>query len=91
MLRFRFDFRPEAPAQVEAREFPRRTSARIDARLGSRKEQRCNRRRFDPTRSPRHYGAPVEPASPCWRTHGVTIADPDDFRVVLVRRPWRAG
>lgn len=27
---------------------------------------------------------PVEPANPYWRTHGVTIADPDGFRVVLV-------
>jgi len=27
---------------------------------------------------------PVEAANPFWRTHGVTVADPDGFRVVLV-------
>jgi catechol 2,3-dioxygenase-like lactoylglutathione lyase family enzyme len=30
--------------------------------------------------------APVEPANPYWRGLGVTIADPDGFRVVLVPR-----
>jgi catechol 2,3-dioxygenase-like lactoylglutathione lyase family enzyme len=33
-------------------------------------------------------GEPVEPANPYWRRHGVTIADPDGFRVVLVPRSW---
>jgi len=33
---------------------------------------------------------PVEPANPYWTTHGVTLADPDGFRVVLVPGPWRA-
>jgi catechol 2,3-dioxygenase-like lactoylglutathione lyase family enzyme len=28
--------------------------------------------------------APVEPANPYWATRGVTLADPDGFRVVLV-------
>lgn len=28
----------------------------------------------------------VEPANPYWRTHAVTLADPDGFRVVLVPR-----
>jgi catechol 2,3-dioxygenase-like lactoylglutathione lyase family enzyme len=32
-------------------------------------------------------GAPVEPANPYWKHHGVTIADPDGFRVVLVPEP----
>ena len=32
--------------------------------------------------------APVEMANPYWRSHGVTIADPDGFRVVLVPRRW---
>jgi len=27
---------------------------------------------------------PVVPANPYWRAHGVTIADPDGFHVVLV-------
>jgi catechol 2,3-dioxygenase-like lactoylglutathione lyase family enzyme len=27
---------------------------------------------------------PVEPANPYWATHGVTLADPDGFRVALV-------
>jgi catechol 2,3-dioxygenase-like lactoylglutathione lyase family enzyme len=31
---------------------------------------------------------PVEPANPYWKEHGVTLADPDGFRVVLVPRPW---
>lgn len=33
-------------------------------------------------------GDPVEPANPYWRRHGVTITDPDGFRVVLVPRSW---
>jgi catechol 2,3-dioxygenase-like lactoylglutathione lyase family enzyme len=33
---------------------------------------------------------PVEPANPYWRQHGVTVADPDGFRVVLVPREWEA-
>jgi catechol 2,3-dioxygenase-like lactoylglutathione lyase family enzyme len=31
---------------------------------------------------------PVEPANPYWRDHGVTIADPDGFHVVLAPRRW---
>ena len=31
---------------------------------------------------------PVEPANPYWRSHGVTLADPDGFRVVLVPERW---
>jgi len=31
---------------------------------------------------------PVEPANPYWATHGVTLEDPDGFRVVLVPRRW---
>jgi catechol 2,3-dioxygenase-like lactoylglutathione lyase family enzyme len=31
---------------------------------------------------------PVEPENPYWRAHGVTITDPDGFRVVLVPRAW---
>jgi catechol 2,3-dioxygenase-like lactoylglutathione lyase family enzyme len=31
---------------------------------------------------------PVEPANPYWADHGVTIEDPDGFRVVLVPRAW---
>ena len=30
---------------------------------------------------------PVEPANPYWAEHGVTLEDPDGFRVVLVPRP----
>jgi len=33
---------------------------------------------------------PVEPANPYWERNGVTIADPDGFRVVLVPRAWTA-
>jgi catechol 2,3-dioxygenase-like lactoylglutathione lyase family enzyme len=31
---------------------------------------------------------PVAPANPYWRDHGVTIEDPDGFRVVLVPATW---
>ena len=31
---------------------------------------------------------PVEPANPYWGENGVTIEDPDGFRVVLVPREW---
>lgn len=31
---------------------------------------------------------PVEPANPYWREHGVTVVDPDGFRVVLVAGTW---
>jgi catechol 2,3-dioxygenase-like lactoylglutathione lyase family enzyme len=31
---------------------------------------------------------PVEAANPYWRANGVTLVDPDGFRVVLVPRPW---
>lgn len=31
---------------------------------------------------------PVEPANPYWADHGVTLEDPDGFRVVLVPRGW---
>jgi catechol 2,3-dioxygenase-like lactoylglutathione lyase family enzyme len=34
---------------------------------------------------------PVEPANPYWKEHGVTIADPDGFRVVLVPTAWPDG
>jgi catechol 2,3-dioxygenase-like lactoylglutathione lyase family enzyme len=33
--------------------------------------------------------APVAPANPYWAEHGVTIEDPDGFRVVLVPERWR--
>ena len=32
--------------------------------------------------------SPVEPANPYWRRHGVTLADPDGFRIVLVPKEW---
>jgi len=31
---------------------------------------------------------PVEPANPYWAANGVTLEDPDGFRVVLVPRAW---
>jgi catechol 2,3-dioxygenase-like lactoylglutathione lyase family enzyme len=31
---------------------------------------------------------PVEATNPYWRRHGVTLADPDGFRVVLVPSRW---
>jgi catechol 2,3-dioxygenase-like lactoylglutathione lyase family enzyme len=31
---------------------------------------------------------PVEQANPYWRQHGVTISDPDGFRIVLVPTRW---
>jgi catechol 2,3-dioxygenase-like lactoylglutathione lyase family enzyme len=34
---------------------------------------------------------PVEPANPYWKQHGVTLADPDGFQVVLVARSWASG
>ncbi len=34
---------------------------------------------------------PVEPANPYWKAHGVTLVDPDGFRVVLVPDSWVAG
>jgi catechol 2,3-dioxygenase-like lactoylglutathione lyase family enzyme len=34
---------------------------------------------------------PVAPANPYWAEHGVTLEDPDGFRVVLVPEAWRAS
>jgi len=34
---------------------------------------------------------PVVPANPYWADHGVTVADPDGFRVVLVPDRWTAA
>ena len=34
---------------------------------------------------------PVAPANPYWSEHGVTVADPDGFRVVLVPESWEGG
>ena len=31
---------------------------------------------------------PVTPANPYWAEHGITVADPDGFRVVLVPERW---
>ncbi|MGH2968734.1 MAG: hypothetical protein ACRDK0_06680 [Solirubrobacteraceae bacterium] len=31
---------------------------------------------------------PIEPVSPYWAEHGLTLADPDGFRVVLAARSW---
>ena len=31
---------------------------------------------------------PVEPANPYWAEHGLTVEDPDGFRVVLVSEAW---
>jgi catechol 2,3-dioxygenase-like lactoylglutathione lyase family enzyme len=31
---------------------------------------------------------PIAPANPYWAKHGVTVADPDGFRVVLVPEWW---
>ena len=31
---------------------------------------------------------PVAPTNPYWKHHGVTLVDPDGFRVVLVPEPW---
>jgi catechol 2,3-dioxygenase-like lactoylglutathione lyase family enzyme len=40
----------------------------------------------------RRSGAtPVAAANPYWDEHGVTIEDPDGFRVVLVAGSWGAG
>ena len=33
---------------------------------------------------------PLEPANPYWKTQGVTLVDPDGFRVVLVPDSWVA-
>src|SRR5512132_2677130 len=33
-------------------------------------------------------GERVEPANPYWSVHGVTLADPDGFQVVLVPESW---
>ena len=34
---------------------------------------------------------PVAPANPYWAVHGLTFADPDGFRVVLVGERWAPG
>ena len=34
--------------------------------------------------------APVEPANPYWAERGVTVEDPDGFRVVLVPHSWQS-
>jgi hypothetical protein len=31
---------------------------------------------------------PIHPANPYWAEHGLTFADPDGFRVVLVPERW---
>jgi catechol 2,3-dioxygenase-like lactoylglutathione lyase family enzyme len=31
---------------------------------------------------------PVTPANPYWAAHGITVTDPDGFRVVLVPERW---
>jgi catechol 2,3-dioxygenase-like lactoylglutathione lyase family enzyme len=31
---------------------------------------------------------PVSPANPYWAAHGITVEDPDGFRVVLVPERW---
>ncbi len=31
---------------------------------------------------------PVEPGNPYWKQHGVTLVDPDGFRIVLVPESW---
>jgi catechol 2,3-dioxygenase-like lactoylglutathione lyase family enzyme len=31
---------------------------------------------------------PVAPANPYWAEHGITLADPDGFRVVLAAATW---
>ena len=31
---------------------------------------------------------PIASANPFWDQVGVTVCDPDDFRVILVGRPW---
>jgi catechol 2,3-dioxygenase-like lactoylglutathione lyase family enzyme len=36
----------------------------------------------------RAAAAPVEPANPYWAEHGITLADPDGFRVVLAASSW---
>jgi catechol 2,3-dioxygenase-like lactoylglutathione lyase family enzyme len=33
---------------------------------------------------------PVAPANPYWAEHGITVEDPDGFRVVLVPERWQA-
>ena len=33
---------------------------------------------------------PVTPANPYWAEHGITVEDPDGFRVVLVPERWQA-
>jgi catechol 2,3-dioxygenase-like lactoylglutathione lyase family enzyme len=32
---------------------------------------------------------PIDAANPYWNEHGVTVEDPDGFRVVLVPEEWR--
>ena len=34
---------------------------------------------------------PVPPANPYWADHGVTLEDPDGFRVTLVPERWSGG
>jgi hypothetical protein len=33
---------------------------------------------------------PIPPANPYWEEHGLTVEDPDGFRVVLVPERWTA-
>jgi catechol 2,3-dioxygenase-like lactoylglutathione lyase family enzyme len=48
--------------------------------LGSQEAVDGTRRRLDEP--------PIEAANPYWNNHGVTLVDPDGFRVVLVPEPW---
>lgn len=38
----------------------------------------------------KHGGKRVTASNPYWERWGVTIADPDDYRLVLCEREWRA-
>lgn len=35
-----------------------------------------------------HGGTPVSSHNPYWDEHGVTVADPDGYRLVLCSRAW---
>lgn len=34
-------------------------------------------------------GRPVEPANPYWKKHGVTVEDPEGYRIVVAFRPGK--
>jgi hypothetical protein len=64
ILRFRLRFQTGGASASRSASVPQRTAGGRGTRRGSRGEQHRKRLRFDPTRGPGQYGAPVQHATP---------------------------